>query len=243
MAIRILGISGSPILGGNCDKMVQLALKAAEDAAVSPGEIETEFIPLADRKIEMCEACQYCVEHKVFCKKTDDAYAVFQRMAAADGIIVGGPTWGWTVCPLIPLLLTRGRFYNFFPPYGLRNKVCGAVTVGWHGRGCAEALGVIETELKSALMIPVARAMAVTSTAAYGQTPKYLEHGALDDRVGVKWVKNVGLRVVEVTRLIKTGQDAGGQAPPEFCIITSGATMAVPKKQFVAGVWTDKVSA
>ncbi len=239
MKLRILGISGSPIVGGNCDKMVQLSLKAAEESAITPGEIETEFISLGEKKIEMCNGDQWCVAHRSKCNRNDDAMWVFGRMEEADGIIMGGPTWGWTMCPLLTLLLTRGRCYNFFL-YTLRNKVCGAVTVGWHGRGCAEALGVLETEQKSALMIPVARGMALTSTAAFGQTPRYLEHGAMDDKVGVKWVRNVGMRVVEVTRLIKTGMANGGGAPPELCIITSGATMAVPKKQFVAGVWTEK---
>jgi multimeric flavodoxin WrbA len=47
--IRILGISGSPIEGGNCDVMVQEALKTAAEI---PG-VETEFITLANKQITM----------------------------------------------------------------------------------------------------------------------------------------------------------------------------------------------
>jgi len=48
--IKVLGISGTPIKGGNCDTMVQEALKSA---AQVPG-VETEFITLADKQIAMC---------------------------------------------------------------------------------------------------------------------------------------------------------------------------------------------
>ena len=66
---KILGISGTPIKGGNCDKAVQAAL---ESAATIEG-IETEFITLADKKIASCIHCQYCIKNMVPCKFEDDS--------------------------------------------------------------------------------------------------------------------------------------------------------------------------
>ncbi len=51
---KILGISGTPIKNGNCDKMVQESLKACTEL----GDVETEFITLADKEITMCKHCQ-----------------------------------------------------------------------------------------------------------------------------------------------------------------------------------------
>jgi multimeric flavodoxin WrbA len=67
--IRILGISGSPIEGGNCDVMVQEALKTAAEI---PG-VETEFITLANKQIALCRHCQWCIENRSPCKIQDDA--------------------------------------------------------------------------------------------------------------------------------------------------------------------------
>ena len=43
MTVKILGISGSPIEGGNADAFLKEALKAAE----AVGDVETEFVSLA----------------------------------------------------------------------------------------------------------------------------------------------------------------------------------------------------
>ncbi len=53
--VRILGISGTPVKGGNCDRLVKESLKAAKQI----GNVETEFVTLADKKIAMCQHCQH----------------------------------------------------------------------------------------------------------------------------------------------------------------------------------------
>ena len=77
MRVKILGISGTPVKDGNCDKVVQEALRAAERI----DNIETEFITLADKKIAMCKHCQYCIEHRTGCKIQDDAQIVYQKIS------------------------------------------------------------------------------------------------------------------------------------------------------------------
>ena len=79
--VKIVGISGSPIRGGNCDIIVQAAL---ESAAQMEG-VETEFITLADKKIAACIHCQYCVEHRVPCKFKDDANEIIDTRQRPTG--------------------------------------------------------------------------------------------------------------------------------------------------------------
>lgn len=231
MKIKILGVSATPVKNGNCDKLVQEALRAAEEIE----SIETEFIPLADKSIAMCQHCQYCIENKTECKIKDDAQMIFQKMKEADGIIIGAPTWLRTVAPLILVLLSRARNIMFIT-HEFRNKVAGAITLSWFGRGmdlAAQQILLVESRF---MMIPVAQGMATASTVALGKRAAYMEHGALDDPVGVVSVRNVGYRVAEVAKMIKYAIEAGVGVPPEYQITTSGTTLKPKgKKQETKG--------
>lgn len=220
MRIQILGISGTPVKGGNCDKLVQASLQAAEEIE----SVETGFITLADKEIAMCRHCQYCIENKSDCKIKDDAQPIFEKMKQADGIIIGAPTWLRTVAPPILILLSRARSI-MFRTHEFRNKVAGAITVGWFGRGMdLAALEILLIESRF-MMIPVAQGMAISSAVTLGRRAEYMEHGALDDLYGMVSVKGVGYRVAEVARMIKYATSAGIVVPPEYQITTSGGTI------------------
>ncbi|MFC2052452.1 flavodoxin family protein [Chloroflexota bacterium] len=220
MRVQILGISGTPVKDGNCDKLVQASLQAAEEI----DGVETEFITLADKEIAMCQHCQYCIVNKTDCKIKDDAQPIFEKMKQADGIIIGAPTWLRTVAPPILILLSRARSI-MFRTYEFRNKVAGAITVSWFGRGMdMAALEILLIESRF-MMIPVVQGMATSSAVAFGRRAEYMEHGALDDVGGMVSVRGVGYRVAEVARMIKYATDAGIVVPPEYQVTTSGGTI------------------
>ncbi|MEW6033728.1 MAG: flavodoxin family protein [Chloroflexota bacterium] len=235
--VRLLGISGTPIKDGNCDNLVKQAL----DAALEMGDVETEFVSLAGKEIQMCQHCQYCIENRTACKIKDDATPIYQMMERADGFILGGPTWDLTLAPPLLNLISRLREATFFS-YRYRNKVGGGVTCGWFGWGMDAALDVIDRLMRSMQVIPVARGSAMSSAMAYGQRAAHMEHGALDDKAGLRSVRNVGLRVAEIARLIKFATESGALPPPELLVVTTGGRMKAPqktaeKKKFVDGVW------
>ena len=222
--VHILGISGSPVLDGNCDKLVKVALKAAEEIE----GVETEFIPLADKEIAMCKHCQYCVNNKTGCRIQDDAQPIYERMKACDGLIFGAPTWLRTIAPPLLILLSRTRYQLFFSPE-FRNKVAGALTVGWFGRGMdITTMEILHIVLRY-MMIPVAEGMAITSSVALGKRAEYMEEGVLDNKAGLIQAKGVGYRVAEVARMIKYATEAGVGVPPEYQITSTGATLK-PRK-------------
>lgn len=109
MDVKILGISATPVKGGNCDKLLNVALQAAEEI----DHVKTEFVTLADKKIAMCVHCQFCIENRTDCKIKDDAQAIFQKIKEVDGVIIAAPTWLRTVAPLILILLSRARNIMF----------------------------------------------------------------------------------------------------------------------------------
>jgi multimeric flavodoxin WrbA len=233
--IKVLGISGTPIKGGNCDTMVQEALKTA---AQVPG-VETEFITLADKQIAMCRHCQWCIENRAPCKIKDDAHMIFDKMIESDGLILGSPVWNVSAAPLWLTLISRWRYHQFFT-YNLRNKVSGLLTVGFLGMGMERALEDLEVVGRGAGFV-VARGWATASTAAFGQRPTYLEHGVLDDKFGMRRVSDVALKVVEITRMIKYATEAGVTMPEEYKRTFRGVHLKdKEKKVFVEGVWRDK---
>jgi multimeric flavodoxin WrbA len=233
--IKVLGISATPISGGNCDTMVEEALKTA---AQVPG-VETEFITLADKKIALCRHCQWCIENRAPCKIEDDANTVFEKMIQSDGIILGAPVWNIGACPIVSTLMSRWRYHQFFT-YNFRNKVSGLLSVGFLGMGMERALEDLEVFGRGAGFV-VARGWAVASEAAFGKRPAYLKHGVLDDVPGMSRVRNVAIRVVEVTRMIKYATEAGVALPQEYMTTFRGTRLKdKEKKTLVDGVWRDK---
>lgn len=220
MAVKIFGLSGSPIKDGNCDKLVRIALEAAKEI----GGVETEFITLAGKKIAMCKHCQYCINNRTHCRIQDDAQPIWESIRTCDGIIIGAPTWLRTVSPPILILLSRCRYQMFFG-FDFRNKVAGALTVGWFGRGMDIATLEIMHIATRFMMIPVAEGMATSSSTALGKRADYMEHGVLDDHAGVIQAKNVGYRVTEIAKMIKHSVESGVGVPPEYQVTTSGGTV------------------
>ncbi len=215
---KILGISGTNIKDGNCDKAVQAALESAAQMA----DIETEFITLADKKIMACKHCQHCIKNMVPCKFEDDANGIIDKMAEADGMIWGSPVWTHTIAPQLINLTSRARYHVFFTG-DFRNIVFGTVTVCWFGVGEEFALMTMEAIGSNWLMIPVGRGWAKISEAAYGKRPAYMEHGVLDDSAGMLRIRLVGTRVAEIAKKIKYANEAKiGLPPKEERSITCG---------------------
>jgi len=232
--IKVLGISGTPIKGGNCDTMVQEALKTAAEIE----GVETEFITMADKEITYCKHCQWCIENRAPCKIKDDAQMILDKMTECDGLILGAPTWNVKAAPLINMLISRWRYYHFFT-YEFGRKIVGVLTVGFLNVGLEGALYDLEIFGRGAGPV-VARGWACASTAAFGQRPAYLEHGVLDDPAGIARVRDVAIKVVEFARIVKYATEAGIALPDEYRRTFRGVRVKdKEKKVFVDGVWRD----
>lgn len=231
--VRILGVSGTVVLNGNCDKLMQEALNAAGKLE----NVQTEFVTLADKNVACCKHCQFCVEKRQPCNIEDDAQPLYQMMEKADGMLLGAPTWGYTIAPPLINLLSRGRYHSFMTDT-FRNKPVGAITLGWFGFGMDHALTTIHNYVSARSMIPVARATALSSTAAYGERAAYMKNGVLDDKAGVARVRAAAIRTVEVTRMIKYAKEAG-IVTPEAGTVTGGRLPRKQKVEIVEGVWRE----
>jgi len=234
-AIKILGLSATPIQGGNCDKLVQAALQTAKDL----GGVETEFVSTAGKEIMACTHCQWCIENRAPCKFDDDVHPILDSIEKCDGLILGSPTWANTLAPFALNVFSRCRYQAFFTNK-FRNKVVGLLTLGFLGFGMERALDTLRHVTSAFNMLAVGEGSALGSTRAYGQRPEYLENGVLDDKWGMAQVRSVALRVVEVARMIRYAREAGVGLPEELLrTLTGGRVKAADQKVFVEGVWRD----
>ncbi len=124
----------------------------------------------------------------------------------------------------------------------MRNKVGGAVTTGFFGFGMENTLNI----LNDLTPIPVARGWATASTAAFGQRPAYLDKGVIEDTQGMRRVRMVGQKVVEVARMIKYATENGAVLPDEYRLRTGMGAKILPDdeiskaKELRKGVWRSK---
>ena len=91
--------------------------------------IETEFIQLGGQQIHGCMACQTCWKIKnQECKIVNDNVNLYiQKMAQADGIILGSPTYFSMMTPEMKALIDRAGYVAMANDGMFRRKVGAAV--------------------------------------------------------------------------------------------------------------------
>ncbi|MBW2678071.1 MAG: flavodoxin family protein [Deltaproteobacteria bacterium] len=222
MAIKILGIAGSP-RHGNTDIMVKTSL----EAAASIGGVETEFFSTADFDIKPCTSCYKCtkttMEHLCLSPevRNDDANMLFKKMIEADGWLVGVPVYFGSIPAQFKALVDRSMSVEM-AGYGFRNKVAGALTVAFDRNGGLERT---ITDLQSWFlihdMIPVSvgperpdQGIGCYWGATCLQGWPYPVHstemeksleGVKQDVIGMQQSAYLGKRVAEMAKVVRAG--------------------------------------
>jgi len=120
--MKIVGIVGSPRLGGNTETLTQIALEEAQKEG-----LKTELIRLADKRIEPCDGCRSC-RTTGKCHIKDDFEPVYAKMVEADGIILASPVYFGAATPQMVSLISRCYAYRG-GKQPLENKVGGPIVV------------------------------------------------------------------------------------------------------------------
>lgn len=106
--MRALAICGSPRIDGNSETLLKRCLGGLEKRGI-PGDL----VRLAEHAVKPCTACGKCgaTKDRTCPGITDDAFAaVFERMQAADIIIVGSPVYFGSATPNLMALLDRAGY-------------------------------------------------------------------------------------------------------------------------------------
>lgn len=225
MSCKILGISGSPRANSSTEVMVREALKAAEGS----GDVETDLIILAGKKIIACNSCYKCVERKSLCIFKDKDYLgeIYEKWLMADAIIIGSPVYHLSVPGVLKNVLDRlGEGI-----WSLRTT--GAVETGWFGKvggvlaqGMASFGGqeytvqylVNHLLLMNCLVVP-AEFLTVPGVVGSFSGKKIYEPGRIAefDEAAIKNSRIMGQRVAEIAKIMKSGAEVlQNQLPQEY---------------------------
>jgi len=128
--MRVLGILGSPRVGGNSDILLDRALAGAKDAGA-----EVEKIILCQKKISGCLNCEKCNETGI-CVIKDDMPEIHKKILEADALIHSVPLYFWAMTSQMKAYLDRWcAFYDadwrlhkaYYPK--MKGKRIGLITV------------------------------------------------------------------------------------------------------------------
>ncbi|MGD0497643.1 MAG: flavodoxin family protein [Bryobacteraceae bacterium] len=102
--MKVVAFNGSARRGGNTAILLRRVLGELEKE-----EIETELVEMSGATIHGCLACRKCSTRKDGrCSQTGDFGNVcIEKMEAADGILLGSPTYVADVSPEIKALMDR----------------------------------------------------------------------------------------------------------------------------------------
>jgi multimeric flavodoxin WrbA len=128
--MKVLGILGSPRVGGNSDILLDQALAGAKEAGA-----EVEKIILCQKKISGCLNCEKCNETGV-CVIKDDMPEIHKKILEADGIIHSVPVYFWAMTAQMKAYLDRWcaffdaqwRWHKAYYPK-MKGKRIGVITV------------------------------------------------------------------------------------------------------------------
>jgi multimeric flavodoxin WrbA len=122
--MKVIAFNGSGRKDGNTAILIRRVLKALEEE-----KIETELIQLAGEPIHGCTACRTCYETKnERCIIEDDGVNEYvQKMKAADGIILGSPTYFSMMTSEMKALIDRTGYVSRANGHMFKHKVGAAV--------------------------------------------------------------------------------------------------------------------
>jgi multimeric flavodoxin WrbA len=137
--MKVVAFNGSARKGGNTAILLGYVL-----GELAQEGIETELVELAGAKIHGCLACRKCSTRKDRrCSQTDDmGNACIDKMAEADGILLGSPTYVTDVSPEIKALIDRACLVSGANGGMFRRKV-GAAVVAVRRAGAMHAFDTL----------------------------------------------------------------------------------------------------
>jgi multimeric flavodoxin WrbA len=224
MAVKVLGVCGSPIAGGNTEVLLSRAL----DAARSAQGVHAEMVTLAGKAIGGCRHCNWCMARQSesqCCALRDDMEPLYPKVLEADGLILASPVYIGRLSGHLALFMDRLRAFIHGKQFrgALADKVGGALAVGWFRHaGLETALQSMVVGFLTYQMIPVGGmlcpwgAPAVASQGGAGGFDKTRRHGVLEDALGIQAAEGLARRVVALARRLKgevgeRGAGGGGQ--------------------------------
>ncbi|GAI41090.1 unnamed protein product, partial [marine sediment metagenome] len=105
--MKAIGIVGSPRENGNTEILTRHTLKAIEGEG-----LDTELIRLAGLDIRPCNACMVCRNGEQ-CPIDDDLLPIYNKMKAANAVILASPVYFGSATALLKALMERTGYMSY----------------------------------------------------------------------------------------------------------------------------------
>jgi len=128
--MNVLGIMGSPRIGGNSDVLLNRALEGAREAGA-----RVQKIVLARKHVAGCRDCKKCNKTGI-CVLKDDMAGIQERILEADAVLHSVPVYFWAMTSQMKAYLDRWcvffdaewKWHKAYHPK-MRGKRIGLLTV------------------------------------------------------------------------------------------------------------------
>jgi multimeric flavodoxin WrbA len=191
--MKVIAFNGSARKDGNTAILIRRVLQELEKEG-----IETELIQLAGEQIHGCMACGICrkVQNKE-CKIVNDNVNLYiQKMAQADGIILGSPTYFSMMSPEMKALIDRTGYVAMANDHMFKRKV-GAAVVAVRRAGAITTFDAINHFfLISEMIIPGSSYWNIGIGGGKGEVEK--------DEEGLKTMETLGKNMAWLLKKMKT---------------------------------------
>lgn len=107
---KILGISGSPVVGSSTELLIKEVLKGGKAAGA-----KTKYICLNELEIMPCQACGQSPDED-YCFFTDGMDEIYKAFDWCDVIVVGSPIYFDSVSAQTKLFIDRTNCFRHFKP-------------------------------------------------------------------------------------------------------------------------------
>lgn len=127
--MKVVGIVGSPRIGGNTEQLTQEALRIIGEKG-----IDTELVRLAEKTILPCTGCDAC-ESEETCPLDDDLLPLYHRLREVNGIILASPVYFGSATPQLKAFMDRAGYISYNNGYTFARKAGGPLVVAGRNGG------------------------------------------------------------------------------------------------------------
>ena len=191
--MKVVAINGSARKDGNTAILIRRVFSVLESEG-----IETELIQLAGEQIRGCTACGTCrkIQNKQCKIVSDNVNLYIEKMAEADGIILGSPTYFSMMSPEMKALIDRAGFVGRANGDLFKRKVGAAVVAVRRAGGIPTFDGINHFFLISQMIVPGSSYWNV----GIGLNPGDVEK----DEEGLKTMEDLGKNMAWLLKKLKT---------------------------------------
>ncbi|WP_342678965.1 flavodoxin family protein [Methanofollis sp. UBA420] len=190
--MKVVAFNGSPRKDGNTARLLVAVLTELEKEG-----IETELIHIGGKKVHGCTACAKCFENQDRKCVIDDDFVndCIAKMAIADGIIIGSPTYFADVSTETKALIDRAG-YVALANGGMFTRKAGAAVVAVRRAGAVRAYDTINHLFGISQMVTVGSSY---WNIGIGLAPGDVEK----DEEGLQTMQNLGKNMAWILKKIR----------------------------------------